>query len=99
MHRLIPATPAKLPSGKWGAKAHAPDVEPGEVVRIEARNGKVWEAVVEKVVSRSDDSAIIITAKVTAPASEGCYACKASCSRQTPVDAHCDLCGARPVYV
>ena len=47
------ATPAKLKSGRWGARVVG-SVEPGQEVIITTRSGKSWTARVERVVWTGD---------------------------------------------
>lgn len=58
------AKPKRLRSGSWGAVVEgqeAGQVAKGDVVTITARGGKSWDAVVEKVIWRGGDVAILAT--------------------------------------
>ena len=50
----IPATPARLRSGSWGARAKG-DAREGDTLQITTRAGKRWTATVAKVVWRGRD--------------------------------------------
>ena len=45
---MTTATPAKLRDGSWGVRARG-SVQPGAVVRVVARGGKEWDAMVARV--------------------------------------------------
>jgi hypothetical protein len=48
MNTTIAATPAKLPSGQWGARAKTAACK-GDTLTITTRSGKSWEAKVTAV--------------------------------------------------
>lgn len=54
------ATPTKLRDGSWGAKV-AGKVAKGDVVTIQARSGKTWQATVSRVVWTGDGVSIVAT--------------------------------------
>lgn len=64
------ATPIKLRNGSWGARVHGLPSE-GSLIRIEAKNGKSWDAIVARKVweDRAAGVAIVATRSAnTAPA-------------------------------
>lgn len=61
----LPATPAKLNDGSWGAKVKSSDVAIGDSVTITTRGGKSWEAIVDAVFYRQDDGCLCRTRKST----------------------------------
>jgi hypothetical protein len=46
----IPATPAKLRNGNWGARVKGAPVSAGDVVQITTKSGKSWSARVIAIV-------------------------------------------------
>lgn len=68
MTTATPASPAKLPSGDWGARPASP-VAVGDLVQITTRAGKSWTAEVvsihgDVVATRSTDRAAVVAPMV-----------------------------------
>lgn len=66
----IPASPARLRSGSWGARISAPHhtaVARGDLVTITTRDGKTWDARITEVVHVGADYALVGTASVKPP--------------------------------
>ena len=61
---MIKATPTKLRSGEWGARADG-DVKKGDNITITTKSGKSWTATVEKVVWTGNGISIVATKKTT----------------------------------
>lgn len=57
----IPATPAKLKSGAWGARVAGYQVAVGDEVSIAAQSGKTWTAVVAQIVWKGPDLTLVAT--------------------------------------
>jgi hypothetical protein len=57
---MVTATPIKLKTGDWGAKTTL-KVTVGDTIRIEAKNGKSWEAKVQKIVWTDGKTSILAT--------------------------------------
>lgn len=57
------ARPAKLRSGAWGARIvqSGASAKPGQTVHIRARNGKAWNAIIDRVVWVDGNAAIVAT--------------------------------------
>lgn len=91
-NRLLDASPAKLRDGSWGARVLTPEVTSGDHLRMMSRNGKVWEATVDRVLKRFDDSALVRIKRIV-ETDEGCYQCRRSSLRTTRVEGTCTSCG------
>ena len=65
----IPATPAKLRYGSWGARVSDADVREGDVITITTRSGKSWDARVTRIVWSNDSVAVCATESLDRPAS------------------------------
>lgn len=96
---IFPARPHKLRSGQWGAVVDGCDVSVGSLLRVESKGGRVWEAIVDRIILADGDRTICKTIKTDGASRDHCYACRPGGMRQTMVDAHCGLCGGRPIYV
>ena len=66
----IPASPARLRSGDWGARIGAPHhttIAKGDLVTITTRGGKTWDARVTDIVTVGADYALVGTESVAPP--------------------------------
>ena len=55
-NELLTATPAKLRDGSWGARVLAPSApETGARIKVQARSGKTWAALVAHVLWSGED--------------------------------------------
>src|SRR3954465_11943238 len=73
----IPATPAKLNSGAWGARVAGHQVAVGDEVSIAAQSGKAWTATVSRIVWKGPDVTLVATGEVanSHPLSGRCKGC------------------------
>ena len=62
---MLHASPKKLKNGDWGALVKSADVQESDILRIETKSGKAWEARVTKVFWRGEDKAIVATKSTT----------------------------------
>ena len=62
----IPATPAKLRDGSWGARAPR-NVQVGQTLTITTRAGKSWDATITRIVWVGDDVALCATESLDRP--------------------------------
>lgn len=83
---ILQATPIKLRDGSWGAKVQGDNVLPGTPIRVTAKSGKWWNAVVYKVVWVGDGVAICAT--VTPEEWQGMYSIMRLAGER-----HCPECG------
>ena len=93
----IPATPAKLRNGNWGARVKGTPVSAGDVVQITTKAGKSWSARVIAIVWSGNGVTLCATESLDRPAqsrrSNGC-SCDASCCRPyCRCDSHCNCLG------
>lgn len=95
--RLIDASPAKLRDGTWGARALTPEVSEGDTLRVMSKSGKTWEAIVDRVLVRFDDGALVRTRKPDGDR-DGCAMCNRSDLRPRRVERRCPYCGASRVF-
>ena len=58
---MISATPAKLKNGSWGARIAGDPVKAGTSIRVTARSGKAWDAVIDRVLWSGDGISIVST--------------------------------------
>jgi hypothetical protein len=58
---MLPATPAKLYSGEWGARVDGTAIEIGAEILITTRGGKSWRARVTAVQWQGPDHAVCAT--------------------------------------
>lgn len=49
------ASPAKLRNGSWGARVLTSHITAGDTITITARNGKTWDATVDRVLWTGTD--------------------------------------------
>ena len=104
---MIPASPAKLRSGAWGARVRDPDVSVGAHIQITTKAGKSWPAEVTAVVARYADAALVATRSLdtghtpakTRASTTGCPRCCRTPTRRAQIWEECDWCGAEPVYI
>jgi len=56
---VIPASPAKLRDGSWGARVRGSAPAVGSTVQVTTKAGKSWSARITKVVAQFDDAALV----------------------------------------
>ena len=54
------ATPTKLRSGEWGARVEG-QISVGDTIEIRTRAGKLWSAIVVKVIWHNNEVALVAT--------------------------------------
>lgn len=63
---IIPATPAKLKDGTWGARVLAV-AKPGQRIEVRTRSGKSWTALVATVLWSGEGASIVTTSRDDSP--------------------------------
>lgn len=108
---MTAATPMKLKSGAWGARASSEAVRAGDVLCITTKAGKSWDAMISRVIWAGNGVAICATErKASNPCAPqknsshytaeqaGCSRCCETATRRAQIWEDCEYCGTEPVY-
>lgn len=68
--KVATATPTKLRNGSWGARVQG-NVREGDVVMVQTKGGKSWEARIERVLWTGDGVSVCATANTRCSVTQG----------------------------
>ena len=102
---MTTANPCKLHDGTWGVRITGRRARVGEIVRVETRSGKTWNATIASIVWEGDDVMIASPAQgAVAPHIDtsrlaGCVRGRRTAARTSQIWEPCESCGTEPIYM